>query len=684
MSRRADLGDRMRAVADLLPVEEPDLPEIARRAQARRRRRVGGGVLAVAASAGLLAWSAIALLPILDRTEPSSPVKVNRFQLPGPAQLIAADGGVAWTIVQEPSGAALFRVEAASGEVREVDLGATPISIAADHGEVWAGACEAFPPRSGDCRSGVLVRIDPATSEVEARIEIQGEPRTVILAQDDVLVVELAPEARRLLQVDGVGNVRTVVDDEDGDFGWYPVGFVGDHLWGYDSGGGRAVQIELSDGTVSRSIPFEDPCQFGLGGADMWVASCGGRIDQPDELARIDLETGKIVVRASLQGSPRLFRTDEGAWLVGQTHDRSLWVQRVGSLTARPAGTRIRIDIPPAGIRFPALHGWMFGGFTDSDGDAFWLTWPETGEVIRVEPGKPRTADWLPYRDAELGWSLSHPPGYTADPFDVSTRLDIRGVTISNFGLSVVPFNEGMDPLRSFPASGVAFMVWTFEGGPMGPPPTSEASFPLDPSGFHRVDRIAGGAEPVPMHLSFGARGRPYSAAIWIGAEADPADRAAMMEVVRSLRFDPLVPGTIVGQFYVIGPASDFAHGSVNRIDETDLPREHGSFSERAAFFVVRGPGGFYGVSGLRLLPDQSECELEFDPDAFEFVCPVNGARWNHLGQLVHDPTGVFGDADRDLSILPTLVTDDGFLLVSPFWNVLEQAVEAWPPGTEP
>jgi hypothetical protein len=266
----------------------------------------------------------------------------------------------------------------------------------------------------------------------------------------------------------------------------------------------------------------------------------------------------------------------------------------------------------------------------------------------------------------------------------VSARLDIRGVTVSNFGLSVVPLNEGMEPLRSFPADGVAFMVWTFEGGPVGPSPTSEASFPLDPSGFHRVDRYAGGAEPAPIHLSFGARGRPYSAAIWIGAEADPADRAAMMEVVRSLRFDPLVPGTIAGQFYVIGAASRFATGSVTRIDETDLPTDEGSFSDPAPFFVVRGPGGFYGVLGRHLLPDQSECEVEFDPSPFEFVCPVNGARWNHLGQLVDDPTAEVGGADRDLLILPTLVTDDGLLLVSPFWNVLEQAVEAWPPGTEP
>jgi hypothetical protein len=185
MSRRADLRERLRSVADRLPVDRPHLPEIARRAQGRRRRRVGGGVLAVAVSAGLLAWSAVALVPILDRTEPSSPVKIDRFRLPGPAQLIATDGGVAWTIVQEPSGAALYRVEAASGEVREVDLGATPTSIAADNGEVWAGACEAFRPRS-DCRSGVLVRIDPATAEVTARIELRGDPRTVILARDGV------------------------------------------------------------------------------------------------------------------------------------------------------------------------------------------------------------------------------------------------------------------------------------------------------------------------------------------------------------------------------------------------------------------------------------------------------------------------------------------------------------------
>jgi hypothetical protein len=206
------------------------------------------------------------------------------------------------------------------------------------------------------------------------------------------LVVVLEPEARRLLHVDGVGNVRTVVDDEDGDFGCYPVGFVGDDLWGWGYGNDYVVRIELSDGSISRSIPFEDPCGFGLGGEHVWVASCGGRTGQHDELARIDQSTGRIVA-APLRGLPTPFVTSEGPWLAGHSADRGLWMQRVDPLTARAVGPRIEIEPPPGGERFVTRGFGTSRIFVAPEGRAFWFTWYETSEVIRIEPGAdPRTA----------------------------------------------------------------------------------------------------------------------------------------------------------------------------------------------------------------------------------------------------------------------------------------------------
>ena len=84
------------------------------------------------------------------------------------------------------------------------------------------------------------------------------------------------------------------------------------------------------------------------------------------------------------------------------------------------------------------------------------------------------------------------------------------------------------------------------------------------------------------------------------------------------------------------------------------------------------------------LITGDREAAVDLAQEAFARAFERGHRSPSWTGRAPGRPNGAFGGADRDLSILPTLVTDDGLLLVSPFWNAFDQAAEAWPPGTEP
>ena len=125
--------------------------------------------------------------------------------------------------------------------------------------------------------------------------------------------------------------------------------------------------------------------------------------------------------------------------------------------------------------------------------------------------------------------------------------------------LSKVPgISRGALPmiwLREFPASGVAFQVWSVAVASAAAPRFG-AELPLQLTRFSVVPRFVGGGEPIPLFQVFYGDGRQFTAAVWIGRQASPASKHAIWSAVRSVRF-PSAPGR-----RSIRPPSEYAASS--------------------------------------------------------------------------------------------------------------------------
>jgi hypothetical protein len=276
--------------------------------------------------------------------------------------------------------------------------------------------------------------------------------------------------------------------------------------------------------------------------------------------------------------------------------------------------------------------------------------------------------------DPSLGWSIQVPAGLTARHFRSTERFTTDGVRVTNFPPDLRAPSMGtpsMGWLRSFPADGVAVQIWSQEGGPAGPPPLRDSTFPLSPASFHQARPYVGGKEPHPWYRGFSGDGFGFAAAVWIGPHASRAERHAAWAVVRSLRFPALPEGTFWhGTYYVLGRASRYPMGSVTTFPVASLPGSRAvSAHVREGFYLIHAPRAFYVIHRLFQKPAKpfTKCTLAFDPKAFQFYCPGTSLRWNRVGQPIGARAG--SGPDWDLPLVPATVAQDGHILFSPFWG---------------
>ncbi len=285
------------------------------------------------------------------------------------------------------------------------------------------------------------------------------------------------------------------------------------------------------------------------------------------------------------------------------------------------------------------------------------------------------------YRDAKYGWTIEPPAGFTVTPFDGSDPMfpGEPGVVIANFNVPG-PFPLAFSGKEDFPSDGVLLEVKG--AGATGPLGGNDSAFPLSLED----------AKPAPVpdprtdYIYFQANGLLYTAFVWLGPDASKSDEDAIAAAVASIEFPPLPnppsSGAVIYQdrLYVLDRADTFRVGSVTLYDSNQLPTggEGSSFSGPDRFFLVHAPGGFYGVAGFRMLPDdKTACPIEFDQSAFEFRCPLNGARWDRLGRVIEFP-GVPDPKTWDIVILPVGIAHDGHVLVDPFSNVPGTITDYW------
>lgn len=275
-----------------------------------------------------------------------------------------------------------------------------------------------------------------------------------------------------------------------------------------------------------------------------------------------------------------------------------------------------------------------------------------------------------------FGWSIDLPEGFEAFPIRVGSFIGETGVLVSNFE---VEDPRSLAEFRDFPSDGAALRIWSLEGIIGAPLPNDDSRLPLDLSILEETTRYVGMSEPRPLFGTIFGAGHPYAVAVWFGPDASEDDRAAIESALRSVEFRLTHPDTIIDRrLIVLGPAEDYAVGSVTRFDRDDLPLD-GVFAEyegEFTFYLVRGPSGFYATT-TDFLGNGTKCDLQVMRQPLSYVCPAEGWRWDRFGHVL-EAGAPWPDGTSDLLILPTPRSWDGNLMLDPFGNAPEEAAKAW------
>ena len=163
-----------------------------------------------------------------------------------------------------------------------------------------------------------------------------------------------------------------------------------------------------------------------------------------------------------------------------------------------------------------------------------------------------------------------------------------------------------------YPADGIALRIVREDGGPPPNLETPETGFPIRLADFAPSDYSSSARAPRARELTVTADGNSYLALAWAGQDASAASRRLLDQVVGSLSFPPLRPGTTVGEgFQVFEPVDRYRVGTFLRVRVASQP-----------FWLVRAPGGFYTVGWREQTIKggyKSRCDLRLDSSRHEF-----------------------------------------------------------------
>ncbi|MGH2590574.1 MAG: hypothetical protein ACRDGW_07245, partial [Actinomycetota bacterium] len=203
---------------------------------------------------------------VLVRIDPATNAVTDTIPLSWPGDL-AVGGEAVWVNSVRDGKAVVLRIDAVTGDVvAAVETGAHLGGMAYGYDSIWVAAS-----RSGDEPADEVLRIDPATNEVIARIPVEGgETRDVVVGEGSVWVYGNSRhtgdvwEASSLWRIDPLTNevVATVLDQN----GFLGAGaFLPDNVavgegsvWACVDGG-NGVRIDPSTGALT-SFGVPDGC----------------------------------------------------------------------------------------------------------------------------------------------------------------------------------------------------------------------------------------------------------------------------------------------------------------------------------------------------------------------------------------------------------------------------------------
>jgi len=241
---------------------------------------------------------------------------------------------------------------------RTIRVGSEPYNVAEGFGSVWVTVARG------------LVRLDPATGAVIARIDVGGRPWGVatgggavwIANQEDSTVSRIDPSTNAI-----VWRARL---DQDPLSSPSPVGVTigGGSVWAADNGSDKVWRLDPGTGQILGVAHIGDSHEFvGFGEGVVWVASENGTV------GRIDPTSGAVTKLITAGSDADFLGFSPGAVWVTNYQTGSLF--RLDPATGDVAA-KFEIGAGAQGVAF--------------DGSSLWVAKYNYAQVLRVDPATGR------------------------------------------------------------------------------------------------------------------------------------------------------------------------------------------------------------------------------------------------------------------------------------------------------
>lgn len=252
------------------------------------------------------------------------------------------------------------------------------------------------------------------------------------------------------------------------------------------------------------------------------------------------------------------------------------------------------------------------------------------------------------------GWSVSYPADFHVRRVK-EAYAQVARLLIASF--AAAEWNGGRPPVAAvapatFPPDGVALAIESnlqSSGAILHEP---ESAFPLSLGDLEPITPVRR-EDPETVRGVVYAGGQFLKLTAWAGPAAPAALRARLGEVVASLRFAALTPGTVAGAGFAVlehrarYPLRVFTPVQARGVD----------------LLLAHAPGGFYalGWSGSQ---GTSACSHHIDAERLEVHCSDCRGRWDRIGRVLTHPR--CGSPEESLRLIPAKVAFDGHVLVHP------------------
>jgi YVTN family beta-propeller protein len=266
----------------------------------------------------------------------------------GPQGVVAAFGGI-WVAYGDDG---VVRIDPATNQVAaKIKVGRDPVGVAAGSGSIWVA----------NRADGTVSRIDPATNQVAATVSVGGNPLTLAAGDASIWATNVA--SGEVVRIDPATNravVRIAVGPEpnclavDSTAVWVT-------LW-HEA---KLMRIDPATNRVVASIPVPRGAgDVALGHDSVWVAN-----QYDGMVTRVDPRTNGVLATIALQTRPSGIAVAPDFLWVTRYDESSIF--RIDPRTNQPVGRPIAVGVQPVLMTF-------------SDG-AFWVTNNFSGSVSRVD-----------------------------------------------------------------------------------------------------------------------------------------------------------------------------------------------------------------------------------------------------------------------------------------------------------